>query len=335
MICSCPMTDIKANASATSTPPLYASLGSLIIDDIVYQNGTEERNVLGGAGIYAIYGMRVWLNPPESEKIGYIAQEGYDHPPAVADQLEKLDITLRRQQHADLHTTRGLNTFGPNDHRDFEYIHPIIRLTAQDPPDDWVHSLRVMHIICSPERAIEIVTEWRERGGSSTAFIWEPVPWSCLSERYEMVCKAAKLVDVLTPNHEEAAAMLGNSTLDPETCAQRLYYATQTNIVIRAGKQGAVVVTDNVLEWVPAYWKEQDSDKIQDVTGAGNAFCGGMCIGWVASNGNAVIAARYGAISASYIVEQVGLPTYERDNYEWNQGPCAQERLSSLLLLKN
>ncbi|KAI9257274.1 Ribokinase-like protein [Phascolomyces articulosus] len=310
--------------------PIYGSLGSLIIDDIVYEDGTKETDILGGAGIYAIYGMRIWFDSPESKKIGYIAQEGFDHPIEIAKQLEDLDITLRRQQHADLHTTRGLNTFGPNDYRDFEYIHPIIRLTAQDPPESWVQSLRVIHIICSPERCIEIVTEWRERGGSSAAFIWEPVPWSCRTECYDLVCKAAKLVDVLTPNDYEAAALIGNPTMDPEKSAQLLYEAIEkTSIVIRSGKRGAVIATNLGIEWVPAYWEEHQSDKVKDVTGAGNAFCGGLCIGWVASNGDPVMAARYGAVSASYVVEQVGLPTLL--NNTWNQGPNAQERLEKLL----
>ncbi|KAI8147514.1 Ribokinase-like protein [Fennellomyces sp. T-0311] len=306
----------------TDPPPVYCSLGSLIIDDIVYQDGSQERDVLGGAGIYAIYGMRVWLEPPESRKIGYIAQEGFDHPPEIAQQLEKLDIALRRQQHPDLHTTRGLNTFGANDHRDFEYIHPIIRLTAHDPPDAWVKSIRAMHIICSPERAIEIVSEWRERGGTSTAFIWEPVPWSCRAECYDLVCKAATFVGVLTPNEEEAAALLGQPGLDAEASAHKLFDACHTAIVIRAGKRGAVVVTEKETQWVKAYWNE-DKEKVRDVTGAGNAFCGGMCVGWVASKGNAVEAARYGSISASFIVEQVGLPTL--DNSRWNNA-TAQER---------
>ena len=61
--------------------------------------------------------MRVWIDSPESKKIGYIAKEGFDHPLDIVKQLEKLDITLRRQQHPNLHTTRGLNIFGPNDHR--------------------------------------------------------------------------------------------------------------------------------------------------------------------------------------------------------------------------
>lgn len=38
------------------TLPLFTSFGSLIIDDIRYPDGTEQRNILGGAGIYAVYG---------------------------------------------------------------------------------------------------------------------------------------------------------------------------------------------------------------------------------------------------------------------------------------
>ena len=40
----------------TDISPVYGSLGSLIIDDIVYEDGTKETNILGGAGIYAVYG---------------------------------------------------------------------------------------------------------------------------------------------------------------------------------------------------------------------------------------------------------------------------------------
>lgn len=36
--------------------PVYASIGALIIDDIVYLDGTQVTNVLGGGGVFAIYG---------------------------------------------------------------------------------------------------------------------------------------------------------------------------------------------------------------------------------------------------------------------------------------
>lgn len=101
-----------------AAPVVYTSFGSLIIDDIVYEDKSEEKNILGGAGIYAIYGMRVWKTTGhDSQSIGYIAKEGFDLPETITQQLDSLDMTIRHDRYADQHTTRGLNTFGPNDHR--------------------------------------------------------------------------------------------------------------------------------------------------------------------------------------------------------------------------
>lgn len=41
-----------------SNCPTFASIGSLIIDDIVYKDGRKAHNVLGGAGVFAIYGIK-------------------------------------------------------------------------------------------------------------------------------------------------------------------------------------------------------------------------------------------------------------------------------------
>ncbi len=44
-----------------------------------------------------------------------------------------------------------------------------------------------------------------------------------------------------------------------------------------------------------------------DPTGAGNAYCGGFLAGYVQTS-DVLTAARYGAVAASFLVEQAGLP---------------------------
>lgn len=44
------------SGATTDDCPVFVSCGSLIIDDIRYEDGTEMNNVLGGAGVFAIYG---------------------------------------------------------------------------------------------------------------------------------------------------------------------------------------------------------------------------------------------------------------------------------------
>lgn len=127
--------------------------------------------------------MRLWQPSPNSQKIGYIIQKGFDYPEEIDNQLNRLDVTLISKHHPDKHTTHGINRFGANDHRDFEYKHPIIRTTADDYPDSWIDSMRVVHIISSPERAIEVIDEWKKRSSKSQAqFLWEPLPWACIPE---------------------------------------------------------------------------------------------------------------------------------------------------------
>ena len=49
---------------------------------------------------------------------------------------------------------------------------------------------------------------------------------------------------------------------------------------------------------------------VVDVTGAGNAYGGGLCYGWVAT-GDARQAGCHGAVSAWFLVGRVGLPAIE------------------------
>lgn len=147
--------------------------------------------------------------------------------------------------------------------------------------------------------------------------------------------QASQLVDVLTPNHEEAQALLGHdlSSSHDDHYIQQLFHATRPRqaLIIRAGRRGAAVMTKgSVLHWVPAYHDNQE--RVRDVTGAGNAFCGGLCIGWAETDGDPVMAAMYGAVSSSFVVEQVGLPTiHQKDTVDqWNDGPSAHVRLQYL-----
>ncbi|KAI8342621.1 Ribokinase-like protein [Chlamydoabsidia padenii] len=328
--------------------PTLGSVGSLIIDDIVFQDGSKQSNVIGGAGIFAIYGMRIWFTANNAKSIGYVAHRGFDHPKSIDDALDSLDINLVSRTHSDKHTTRGLNTFGPNDHRDFEYIHPIIRTTPSDFPDSWIESMTLVHIISSTERTLEIINEWRTREAAldkqgQTQFLWEPLPWACLKENYHDIIEAGKYVDIFTPNHEEAASILGlgdgqiNDTVTlVEECVRRLRHdLPHATIVIRASKHGAAVWDPSLSKatWVPAYWTTPDH--VVDVVGAGNAFCGGFMVGWHRTQGkDPVKAAMYGSVASSFVVEQVGVPrlslTAPDKQEQWNDGPSPIDRLEQL-----
>ena len=160
-------------------------------------------------------------------------------------------------------------------------------------------------------------------------FLWEPVPGNCTPKDWQACVEAMQQVDVITPNVNEAAEFLGK-TIDEEEHFSQFKphvesladeYASHLSpgkaIVIRCGRYGCFLRTGDIRKWFPAY--HQNSEKVVDPTGGGNAFCGGFCAGWVQSEGNFETACVSGNIAASYTIEQFGLPGLSTAGSEkWN-----------------
>ncbi|CEH15467.1 PROTEIN MAK32 [Ceraceosorus bombacis] len=252
-------------------------------------------------------------------------------------------------------TTRAANIY-TGEKRGFEYLTPKRRLDPQDlsvaAPGRCLP--RWIHAICSPDRIVTIVQEAlllsKQQGQAhSPRIVWEPIPDSARPENLDGLLEAAGMVDVLSPNHVEAHNFLdtsrqqstpgyiadldepsltpGEFKLQVEKDAHdllRLCAAFGSHaplLVIRAGKHGSVALNQGCVEsvWCAPYHGEDKQHEVVDVTGAGNAFLGGLT--WSLAQidepnldlgeldkmalGQAL---KHGAVSASYVVEQRGMP---------------------------
>ena len=72
--------------------------------------------------------------------------------------------------------------------------------------------------------------------------------------------------------------------------------------VLRMGEAGSLVAGQGEA---PVAVPAVPVSRIVDVTGAGNAYCGGFLVG-LAETGDLGQAGRYGAVSASFALEQFG-----------------------------
>jgi len=104
-------------------------------------------------------------------------------------------------------------------------------------------------------------------------------------------------------------------------------------IVVRSGKEGCYIAMKEHAVWLPAY--HQSSEKVVDPTGGGNTFLGGFGITLARASSidfaaitNAVV---YGAVAASFAIEQIGMPSLERAEGEetWNHD-SVQKRIRDL-----
>lgn len=239
----------------------------------------------------------------------------------------------------------------------FKYLAPKLRLTASDLTPSLLVS-RSFHLICAPTRCVEMVEGVLARRKALDSalpppiFIWEPVPDLCVPEELQNTLDALRYVDVISPNHVELAALCSveasTSTGDAdrqviEECSRRLLSAVANtthglSVVVRSGKDGCLVATSSPAEehrteertatWLPAY-HATTPEKVVDPTGGGNGFLGGFGIGLVRT-GNVVKAAAWGSVSASFAIEQVGVPVLEfgvTGQETWN-GVVVEDRLA-------
>ena len=102
----------------------------------------------------------------------------------------------------------------------------------------------------------------------------------------------------------------------PFFASQTVGSFSQGALIVRAGDQGCYVKSHTEQRWLPAYYAPQNkvgindcTPKVVDTTGAGNAFLGALAVSLLAGSNDTIFAACAGNVAASFVVEQVGVPT--------------------------
>ena len=131
--------------------------------------------------------------------------------------------------------------------------------------------------------------------------------------------EALPQADIFSPNLEESALLLGEQ--DPERILERYLAMGARVVALRMGAEGSLVAqAGDERRWhIPAA-----PARVVDVTGAGNSYAGGFLVGY-ARTGDPRLAGLHGAVSASFTVEQFGMPPITPDITQ-----RAQERLRAL-----
>jgi len=271
-----------------------------------------------------------------------IVDKGVDFPAEIDAALKVYgeDMWLFRDQ-SPAGTTRALNRYKGDD-RGFQYLTPRLRITPRDILNTSLFCPVTLHFICSPTRAAIIMTQVAEVEDWSPISVYEPIPDRCVPEELAALRKVLPLISVLSPNAEEALSLLADSSPVSKSSIERACESfldfgvgpggTGT-VIIRSGRLGAYVASRSQPgTWIEAYWRTEE--RVVDVTGAGNSFLGGLAAGVILTNGDVFEAVLYATISASYTIEQLGLPKITRASSdvrteEWN-GDSPWGRLQEL-----
>ena len=237
----------------------------------------------------------------------------------------------------------------------------------------------VKELLAKREELVASNPSLSEKIPAKPIFMWEPMEHSCQPSERMSFYEALKYVDVFSPNHDEMQALFadlpnanredsgeGDAVVDKhafDVLPFGMYLLLKANgfgdkpcaLVLRQGEKGCTVCSAYRQFRVPAYHRaftdlspeerHQWVNKVIDVTGGGNAFLGGFCIGlgmmsrWREKDPSLGLsdfegAAFYGTVAASFAIEQIGMPkvTYkEADGVELWNGDLPSDRVDTML----
>ncbi len=297
---------------------MYISIGSIIVDDIVLPDGETRMGMFGGGSTHAIAGMKVW-----ADEIGIAAWVGHNLPTEMEAELRR-NFDLAGVVRRDLPTPRAWQLF-ETDGRRIEIFRTDMQEFIRNSPrpeelPEHYWSATGVHYQNDIHNLPEWVAKFRAHG--SGPVLWEPWGEVTIPENRGLFRSLMPLVDAISPNLLEGQNLTGLQ--DAEAIAAALLEDGARMVVLRMGSEGSLSMDrEGQVVRVPP----TPPARIVDVTGAGNAFCGGFVVG-LAETGSMLQAACMGSVSASFTLEQFGA-MYPFENIR----PRAQERLDALLPL--
>jgi sugar/nucleoside kinase (ribokinase family) len=275
---------------------VFISIGSIIIDDIILPDGQSRMGLLGGGCTHAVMGMRVW-----SDQVGLVSAVGFDFPENLLAELtyrfDTRAVVLRQTR-----TPRAWQLFETDGTRNEVFrtnVHQMAEIAPHisEFPEKFVN-ISGVHLHSAAEEADRWIDFLQTRG--NPLILWEPWDMICTPANSKSIYELARKVNVFSPGLREAQEITGAE--DPIQIIRLFISQGIKAVALRMGADGSLVAnSEGFLAAVGAV----TTGPIVDVTGAGNAYCGGLIIG-MAESGDLVLAGRMGSVAAAFSLGQFG-----------------------------
>jgi sugar/nucleoside kinase (ribokinase family) len=256
--------------------------------------------VLGGGGMYSLAGMRIW-----SADVGILSNADADFDSKI---LEGLNLCAAELRSTGRPTPRAWQLFEEDGQRTQIPRIPLTDWTIQLAyPADFAeqlqaHGVQAVHLLSrglpgDPEIIARIAL-------SGIRISLEPIIEDGMDAAHrERVLDCLPYVEIFSPGIGELRVLIG--TLPPGPALVALAERGPALVALRRSAAGSLVYQRDSRRMlrVPAA-----RANVVDVTGAGNAYAGGMLVEWCES-GLLDLAAAAASVSAALTIEQIGPPT--------------------------
>ncbi|GAC1427692.1 MAG: hypothetical protein NVSMB65_00560 [Chloroflexota bacterium] len=272
--------------------------GNLTLDDVVLPDGRTVMGTLGGDVLYSGLGAALWAVRREDDR------RGDDLPPGPLRHLGEAGLDTAGLWPCPGPTIRCWVVYEWDGRRRFLDRTPEGRLYDLSPqprelPPHYARAARAGHVAALPLGHAEALVR------HATTLPARPLVTLDTHEDFvagyqERLAALMPLLAAFLPSREEVAAWFGDD--DPERHIGDLLALGAGAVVIKMGAEGALVQARGAERPTRI---ASISTAVRDVTGAGDAFCGGFAAS-LATTGEPLEAARAGTVSASFAVEDFG-----------------------------
>ncbi|MGL6198768.1 MAG: carbohydrate kinase family protein [Lachnospiraceae bacterium] len=277
----------------------YVIASTAVTDEIRFADGKTVEKVAGGAGIYALCGIKLWYDD-------VLLATG------VGNDFDRLYGGWFRQNGLQ---TAGLQVkAGQTPHNIIQYFadgereetplygadhYQKIEITPEE-LKPYFETAKGIYVFknSNPEFWQKIIGYKKH---SKAALLWEIGCDATYPENYLCVRSIARYVDIFSINLSESKNLLEKSDLEDIIAAYQSWNIPL--VFLRRGAQGAVMITPDRVDYVAA----EKNVMVVDPTGGGNSSSGAVLYGYTEGMPPAVCG-RMGAISASMCISQYGVP---------------------------
>jgi sugar/nucleoside kinase (ribokinase family) len=275
-----------------------AVIGHLTVDDIVLPNGSTKIGSPGGNVLYAALGAKAWgVNPL------VITCQGKDYPSETMDILSGSGIDTSHIIPLNIPTVRQWALYDVNGGRKYVPINKESNYLNISPrphmiSDQSMDQIQFAHIAPMPAIIQEEWVDWLTSLGVKYISLDPHEDYMSDDLLWKRILPH---LTIFMPSTVEVEAMSGDC-LDELKAARRIAQMGPGIVVIKLGANGSLVYerdTDRATFISPIAVAEVDP------TGCGDSYCGGFLAGMM-SGGDPVFAAKWGSVSASFVLEGYG-----------------------------
>jgi len=282
----------------------YVIYGPTMIDDIQLPDGSIAHDIVGGGGPQAAFAAAFW-----SDEVGLMTRTGTDFPEALEPIIRGGGYDLQGwHRFAHIPTPHTIMAYDEkeipsesNERWTWRTAFYALINTPIEIPEPYQGAIMAHLVVDKP--LDHVVQSWfKAREDRQATISIEPIfDFHHWTNRDEMTALSRE-GDAITPDW--LAASNGAQSQDPLEVMRHWITTGPEMIAIRHGARGSYV------------WDRQHDEiwhvpicpvTVRDVTGAGNAYGGGMAMGWMETR-DARMAGCYGTVSASFLVEHIGIP---------------------------